>query len=152
MFLPSFVVTYLRCTKWEFISKLLGGNECKSTGTNTQTSGDVRDHVSRLKKNISGFHLCFNLHQLCASVAEAVSPHCKPFLLLSEDFQAGFYSQSKALIPQANSSRGHGVASAIRPFLGQMYQSGQILPEVPEKPLFVQISRANMRRLYGSRF
>lgn len=115
---------------------LLGGNECKSTSANTQTSGDVRGHVSRLKKNTLGFHLCFNLHQMCPSVAEAVSPHCKPFLLLYEDFQAVFYSQSKALIPQINSSHGHGAASAIHSFLGQTYQSGQILPEVPEKPPF----------------
>ena len=67
---------------------LFGGNKSKSTGTNTQRSGDVRGHVSRLKKNALSFHLCFNLHQTCASVAEAVSPQFKSCFLLSEDFEA----------------------------------------------------------------
>lgn len=56
--------------------------------------------------------------------------------LLYEDFQAVFYSQSKVSIPQANFSHGHGVAPGISSSLGQMYQSGQILPEVPGEPLF----------------
>lgn len=50
------------------------GSKSNSIGANQQRRGDVRGHVSRLKKSTLGFHLCFNLHQLCTPLAVS---HCK---------------------------------------------------------------------------
>lgn len=69
------------------VQMVWGHNENKSFSE----SGDARGHVSRLKKHPLGSRLCFNLYQICVSVAETVSPHYKSFLLLPGGFQAAFY-------------------------------------------------------------
>lgn len=93
------------------VQSLLGRQWEENNRYKPHRIGDVIGHVVKLKGSILDSHLCFTLHQICASITEGCTSLFRG--CNSEDFQAVFFIQK-----QRNSLQIHGFAPVTISFLG----------------------------------